>query len=413
MGKIAYITRNGLLEPLGQSQVMAYLRGLSRDYQITLITYEKDADRTDGAAMAEAQADCDAHGIRWLPQPFRSRPRLVAPALSMLRLVWLIRREILAGRVELIHARSYIPAGVALAAHRLDGVPFIFDMRALWPEERITAGQLRRGSIVHCLLQRLERLCLRDAAAVVSLTKVAVTHLRGTYPDELVGQRIAVIPTCADLERFTYPAKPPQTPVYGCVGTVLSGWFRLDWLAAFFCAAARREPEAQFEVVTRDHADAVRAALDPEGRLGGRLSIYPCPSEQVHEAVQRQTVSAMFYAGGAVSELGRSPTRMAEILGCGLPVIANEGVGDVADIIRQYNVGKIVQDGTEAAMMVALDELAVLRADPELPKRCRQAAEDVFSLTVGTEAYRKLYAEILATRGGACVAPSESAATND
>jgi len=39
-----YLTRNGLLEPLGQSQVMAYLRGLSRDYKITLITYEKDEE---------------------------------------------------------------------------------------------------------------------------------------------------------------------------------------------------------------------------------------------------------------------------------------------------------------------------------------------------------------------------------
>lgn len=42
-----YLTRNGLLEPLGQSQVLAYLRGLSRDYRITLITYEKDEDRSD------------------------------------------------------------------------------------------------------------------------------------------------------------------------------------------------------------------------------------------------------------------------------------------------------------------------------------------------------------------------------
>jgi len=36
-----YLIRDGQLEPLGQSQVMAYLRGLSRDYKITLITYKK------------------------------------------------------------------------------------------------------------------------------------------------------------------------------------------------------------------------------------------------------------------------------------------------------------------------------------------------------------------------------------
>jgi len=86
---------------------------------------------------------------------------------------------------------------------------------------------------------------------------------------------------------------------------------------------------------------------------------------------------------------------MAEVLGCGLPVVANEGVGDVADIIRRYNVGVVVKDGSQAAMMAALDELKALRSDPDLTSRCRKAAKEVFSLQAGTEAYCKLYANIL------------------
>ena len=44
MNKVLYITRNELLEPLGQSQVMPYLRGLSSYYKISLITFEKEHD---------------------------------------------------------------------------------------------------------------------------------------------------------------------------------------------------------------------------------------------------------------------------------------------------------------------------------------------------------------------------------
>jgi len=62
-----YLTRNGLLEPLGQSQVLAYLRRLSRDYRITLITYEKDEDRADAERMDAMRAECYRLGIRWLP----------------------------------------------------------------------------------------------------------------------------------------------------------------------------------------------------------------------------------------------------------------------------------------------------------------------------------------------------------
>jgi glycosyltransferase involved in cell wall biosynthesis len=119
----------------------------------------------------------------------------------------------------------------------------------------------------------------------------------------------------------------------------------------------------------------------------------------------------MFFTSG-ISKLGSAPTRLGEALGCGVPVVANEGVGDVADIIRRYNVGVIVKDGSEAAMATALDELAVLRSDPDLPSRCRKAAEEVFSLEAGTEAYRKLYTDILGRPNGPENAPAGARAVN-
>jgi glycosyltransferase involved in cell wall biosynthesis len=407
-----YLTRNGLLEPLGQSQVMGYLKGLSENYQITLITFEKTEDLADTYAMASARADCEAHGINWRPKSFRRRPKIIAPAWCMFEMFWSALKAARRSDVQLIHARSYLPAAAAWAVHRLTGTHFIFDMRALWPEELITAGRLRRGSIIHRALTRLEKVCLRDAAAVVSLTDAAVGYLQDQYPTDLQGQHIAVIPTCADLQRFKRSDKPPSECVYGCVGTVLSGWFLMDWLAALFNTVAQKDPEARFEVVTRDDAEKVWAALDIDGKLGDRLSIFPSASESVHEALQKQSTSVMFFTSGT-SKLGSAPTRLGEALGCGVPVLANEGVGDVADIIRRYNIGVIVKDGSQVAMAVALDELEMLRSDPDLPSRCQKAAEEVFSLEAGTEAYRNLYADILGYPVGPETEPATARATND
>ena len=391
-----YLSRNGLLEPLGQSQVFAYLRGLSRDYNITLITYEKDEDWADKARLQKARTDCKDLGIWWLPQHFRQRPKIVAPAFSMIRMVWLVRREVRRRGIRLIHARSNIPAATALAVSWMTGVPFLFDLRSLFPEELITARRMRRGSFLHRAIIWAERVCLAKSAAVISQTHAAVNHLKSVYPTELKDQRLVMIPTCADLDRFTPPLDRPSGPtVHGCIGTILSGWFRTDWLAAWLSAVAQDDTNARFEIVTRDDADRVRVTLDPMNKFGDRLTIGPRPSEEMPAAVRGHDLTVMFYAGGEVSELGRSPTRMAEVLGCGLPVVANEGVGDVADIIRRYNVGVVVKDGSQAAMMAALDELKALRSDPDLPSRCRKAAEEVFSLQAGTEAYRKLYAKIL------------------
>lgn len=400
-----YLTRNGLLEPLGQSQIFAYLRGLSKEHHITLITYEKDDDWADTRRVTELRAECNRLGIRWLPQRFLLGPKVIAPALSMVRMVWLVVCEVRRQRVRLIHARSYVPAAVALVVSRLTGVPFLFDMRALWPEELITAGRLRRGSLLHKAMVESERACLRRAGGVVSLTHAAVEHLQRLYPEDLDQQTIAVIPTCADLVRFVPAGQPPSQRVIGCLGTVLSGWFRLDWLAAFLAVAAKRDPELRFELTTRDNPTQVHAALGVGAELQSRLSIEPSPSDRVHEVIHGQVASVMFFTQG-LSKLGSSPTRMAEILGCGLPVVANEGVGDVAQIIRAHRVGVLVSGPSETEMNAAWDELEQLLNDPDLAVRCRRAAEECFSLEAGTAAYLGLYKQVLSKSEGNEVIPA-------
>lgn len=397
MSKIAtlYLTRNGLLEPLGQSQVLAYLRGLSKIYDITLISYEKDEDWDDSARVARQRAECEALGIRWLPQRFVPRPKYIAPALSMMRMAWLARREIRGQGIRLIHARALIPAAVAWFVGRVTAVPFIYDMRALWPEELITAGKLKRGSALHHALVAAERACLRDAAAVVSLTYAAVDYLNRACPHEMSGQRVAVIPTCADLDRFQPAAPPTKSMIYGCLGTILSGWFRTDWLASFLSVAASRAPDARFELTTRDNPDQIRSAIGGGHELQRRIDIFPSPSDEVQKVLQGQIASVFFYAGGETSELGRSPTRLAEILGCGLPVIANEGVGDVARIVRENKVGVLAAGPLPEQMEAAYDELQELLRDPDLARRCRNAAERIYSLQVGTKAFAQLYDDIL------------------
>ena len=393
--KILYLTRTGLLEPLGQSQVFSYLRGLSADYTITLITYEKAADMADAGAMARAMEQCESFGIRWLPRRFRSHPRFLASALSMLDMALLAWREVRQGEARLIHARSYIPAAVALLVHRLTGVPFVFDMRALWPEELITARRLRRDSLAHKAITWAERACLREAAGVVSLTQAAVEYLQQTYPDELAGQKMIVIPTCADLQRFKPSERhESQARVHGCIGTVLSGWFRMDWLASWVRVALRGNTSSRFDIVTLDDQKEIRRQIDPEGEYGDRLSIRACPSEQMPGVLHGHSLSVMFFADG-LSKLGSSPTRMAEVLGSGLPVVVSAGIGDVAQIVAEYRVGVVVSDNSEEEMHRAYGELEDLLLEADLTERCRRVAELVFSLELGVKSYRTLYQSVL------------------
>jgi len=86
---------------------------------------------------------------------------------------------------------------------------------------------------------------------------------------------------------------------------------------------------------------------------------------------------------------------MAEVLGCGRPVVANPGVGDVEQVVRQHRVGVLATGASSAEMVTCVTELLALLKDPYLASRCRRTAETLFSLESGTAAYRQLYAQIL------------------
>ncbi len=391
---VIYVTRNGLLEPLGQSQVLGYLLELSNDYNIVLFTREKEADWANLPQRERQQAQCEAHNIDWRPSLFKPRRTFLTPLRDMLDSALEVKNAVLETNASLIHARSYLSAAVARWVSRKTGVPFIFDMRALWPEELIVAKKIARGGIPHRVLTLFEKLCLRDAAAVISLTHAASRYLKVTYPQELRNKAIEVIPTCADLDRFRPGPTKPVIETHAAIGTILSGWFLTEWLRNWFELCEKRSSNCNFEVITRDAEVLVRKQIDPLERLRSRLKIQSRTPDEMPLAIQGHSTSAMFFTKG-IAKLGSAPTRLAEVLGCGVPVIVNEGVGDVAEIVRTNKIGVVVSGATPAELEYAYNELEILRRDSELPARCRETAQQLFSLAAGANKFRDVYARII------------------
>lgn len=134
------LSYTSLAEPLGESQVLAYLRGLSGAHRISLVTSEKPADLAYAAAMARLRARCGEHSIRWIARRYHHRPRLASIACDLAGFTWPALRQARECRADLVHARNYIPAFVALVLKRTLGTAFISYMRAFWPEHKHFQG---------------------------------------------------------------------------------------------------------------------------------------------------------------------------------------------------------------------------------------------------------------------------------
>ncbi|HET9177453.1 MAG TPA: glycosyltransferase, partial [Terriglobia bacterium] len=167
---VFYITYDGLMEPLGQSQVLPYLRGLAGEFAITVMSFEKPQDWADCERRQELQGQLRRAGIKWIPLRYHKRPTVPATAFDVAHGILRGMRFALGRCPRILHARGYVPGVIGLALKRAAGIRLIFDMRGFWPDEKVDGGAWRRGSGVYRAAKWFEKRLLERADVVISLT---------------------------------------------------------------------------------------------------------------------------------------------------------------------------------------------------------------------------------------------------
>lgn len=391
--KVLYLSYTGLMEPLGRSQILAYLSRLSYEYQFTIVSFEKTEDLDKIDAVRELYEECEKYGIEWKPKKYHHRPRLLATAYDLMILILSTYLYSKGTSAQIVHCRSYIPSIAAWLVGKVTKTPFIFDMRALWPEEMIDANRLKRNSITHKILQFLEYKLLKDADHIVSLTNAAVNYLTELYPD-LNRNKFSIITTCVDLERFKNPNSSLEDKKLGTMGTVISGWYKLDWLFETFKIQQQFDNSSKFKIVTRDSVKDLRQLAAKYNIPNSKLEIISSDPKDIAYNISNLKAGLLYFTQG-ISKIGSAPTRMGEFLACGIPVIGNRGVGDMAQIIEDFNVGVVLENNDDESIIKALEKLNKLYEDEGLIKRCKDTAEAYFSVEKGSEGYRKIYKKII------------------
>jgi glycosyltransferase involved in cell wall biosynthesis len=394
---ILYVSYDGMLEPLGQSQVLAYLERLSERYAVTLLSFEKKADLADSGRLEAVRRRIERAGIEWKRLRYHKAPSAPATAFDIaagtVAALRLARRR----RAMIVHARSYIAALIGLAVKRATGARLLFDMRGLWADERIDAGWWPRGGGLYRIAKRIERRLLRGADHVVTLTHAAAREV-ASNPYLPQSTPITVIPTCADLDRFAPKGpRPVGPPVIGFVGTA-SAWSMVPELFRFHLLLLEREPKARLLIVNRHEHFYIEACLAEAGIDPAQVDIVSADHGEVPALIARMTIGTALKQP-SYSQLGCAPTKLAEYLGCGVPVLVNRGIGDVAEIVEGHGVGIVLDGFDQAALRTGADRTLALLADGDLERRCRAAAEAVFSLESGVAAYDSVYRSMLGVEG--------------
>ena len=396
-----------MTDPLGQSQVLPYLIGLSKaGHNITLISFEKP----DRFALARTLIEdlCTSNQIEWLPLSYTQRP----PVLSTLWDMYRLRKRVIdlhrENSFDLIHCRSYLTSLIGQYMQVRFGTKWIFDMRGFWADERIDGAIWNLKNPIYRTIYRFfkkkENQYLATADHIISLTQRAKSIME-TW--EIPVQRslpITVIPCCVDVEHFN-PASivdadkaalreklgiEPTTTVLSYVGSV-GTWYLLPEMMLFFNRWLYKFPDSIFLFITPDNPASILIEAEANGISADRIIIRSSSRTDMPLHISISDYS-LFFIRPSFSKQASSPTKLGEILAMGIPVICNRGVGDVAESVEGHSVGWVLD-----TLQVEEYDRVIANVDQTAfdATHIRSAALAQFSLDEGVRQYAGVYQRLI------------------
>jgi hypothetical protein len=366
---LTYATIDSLAEGVGGSQITPIISQLSKTgMKINLISFEKLQPSNHLIEQFKSL------GVTWNAQPFGSHG-LIGGAERLNRL----RKEI--PKSSLIHARSDIPAVAGIASHE---APVLWDVRSLWADQKVMIQKNFLHASLYSAYRGLESISARKSMAMSTLTDSVVPVLENRH--KRLPELRTVVPTIVNLDSFKLVATFPSI-----IKVLFSGSYNDYYDLAL---SERFLSELRKLVTIEIHWARPKESIRSHIGLG---------EEKIIPAMQSDMASLIpnYSFGVSVCKLDAGPslraampTKIAEFLACGRPIVVNKGLGDMDAFIKEFNAG-VILDGTADNLRESAESLVALISDPQTSQRCRNLAEKYFNLEVGAERYFDMYQKML------------------
>ena len=295
---------------------------------------------------------------------------------------------------DLILASSpQLPAAwTCLWIARALGVPFVLEIRDLWPQVLIDQGGKSPRSAMVRLLAWMERQLYSGAHTVVVLAKGSET-----YVGERGACHTAWLPNGPDLDLFKLQALTADTSLF----TVLYAGAHGDANALDNVIKAARLLEQNIASNIRfifigDGPEKQTLILQAEG-LANVYFENPVPKAQIPALMAKADAILLSLRDVPLFRYGVSPNKLYDAYALGRPVITTVA-GAINQEVEEHRVGVTAPPGDPQALALAIKKLASTpRIEREaMAQRARHLAETTYSRQRINARYNELLREVIA-----------------
>ena len=365
---LTYITIDSLTEGVGSSQIRPLISRLSEfGLKINLISFEKSQPKIEIIDYFKGLE------VDWNFREFKS-----TGFINGITRIDELRREI--PETALIHARSDIPAISGIASHQ---APVLWDVRSLWADQKVMIQRSRLHKLNYAFYRTFESIAAAASVGMSTLTHAVVPILEERH--RKLPTKRTVVPTAVDLNRFKLVEIFPSSYMALFSGTY-NDYYDLPLSAAFM-------KEFKTKVDVDIHWARPLESSKPKINVG-EDKIFPSVQLEMASLIPNYSFGVSICKLDAGPSLTAAmPTKIAEFLACGRPVVINRGLGDMDQFIEEFDAG-VILDGSLVNLKESVNRMLNLLADPLTPFRCRALAEKYFDMDRGAAKYLTLYNEL-------------------
>lgn len=382
-----YITFTGLADPLGRSQVLPYIDGLcKRGVTIFLISLEKEKTSKKNSDLKK---ELKERGIIWYELKY-FKLGFLGMIINILQSFLVSFIVIIFKNIKIIHTRAYPPTFSILLLKNIFGLKLIFDMRGFWPEELVDVGRIKNNAFIFNCLKFFEKISILSSDKIITLTPESREVIKTKYKTDCVDW----MPTCVDIDKFSTSERISFNNKFVLVysGSLWS-YYNMPAMVDFFIALKNKINNAHFLILGNNEPDGLNALFLEKGLVKDDYTILTLSSQDVPKYLNSCNLAISFIYD-RYSKKASFPTKIAEYLASGLPVVINTQSRAISDLIISNKLGIVIKDLGVGVLEKAAEKIGAFVADSSIKKRCRQVAQKHLASSVCVDKYYKIYQEL-------------------
>lgn len=271
------------------------------------------------------------------------------------------------------------------------GVPHAADVHGDEIEENISfTGWPRDGRRVR-FWRALMRIALRRCDQIVCVSRAHESYLRSTYG---ISGKTRVIPCCVSgpaaagrdrgsSEDAQHALLPRPTVLLFYSGS--SAKWQMVGSMVQFCASLRRAgTDCGMMLLLSDARGTAGLRASTPAELSGRVVVDTVDHRTALGMAARADAAFLFRENIPLNNIS-SPTKFAEYLISGAPVLITEGVGDYSELVAIHRLGKVVDLARIGDASYASSLVSEVMGDADIRERCKRYALENLTWAVHRE----------------------------